>query len=122
MKQVLVIGSDLTVRHAFESALDNVSCMLLFAADVRQGIQILCDEAVDLVFVDLQVLGADGLQILEWLRTTGNPLPVFVVSPSGESTLRPLQSAARKGFHHERLRTPLGPADIRAATSAVLAF
>ena len=121
MKQVLVIGSDRTVRRAFESALDNVPCEVEFATDAAEGVEALRNGNFDLVFIDLQVPGFDGVGVLEWLRTAGNPVPVFVVTPSADSAVRPLRAAASKGFHYEPLREPFGSAEILAATTAVLA-
>jgi CheY-like chemotaxis protein len=121
MKQLLVITRDSGVLAVFEAALDDIPCVVLRATDAAMALTHLQSKRVDLVFLDLQSFASDGLDLLQRLRSRGDPVPVFVVTAPNDLDLPPLQQAASRGLHYEIMRRPVQPGDIRAATTAVLA-
>jgi len=121
MKQLLVIARDSGVQRAFEAALSDIPCTLLLTSDIVTALGYLESRPIDLVFLDLQGLAADGLCLLQLLRSRGNPVPVFVATTPADLGVSLLRAAASRGIHYEIMRKPLDRGDIRAATAAVLA-
>lgn len=118
MKQLLIIAKDAGLPDTIARALTDVACALTCVSDADAALDVLHAQRVDLVFLDVQGMGQIGLEILEALRSSGNPVPVFVAPPRHEEGLAQLRAAAGRGVYHETMRTPLVPTEIRAATTA----
>jgi CheY-like chemotaxis protein len=121
MKQLLIIAKDPTLPTAVATALQGVSCALTSVCEAEAAFALLESTPVDLIFLDLEGLGSDGLKVLQSLRARSNPLPVFVAPSPSSDEMAPLREAASRGVYYETMRVPLAHAEIRAATAAVLA-
>lgn len=118
MKQLLIIAKDPTLPTAVAAALRDVPCTLTCVDDAAAALVVLHSQPVDLIFLDLQGLGSDGLDLLQVLRGRSNPVPVFVAPTPCADEMATLRAAAGRGVYYETMRTPLAQAEIRAATTA----
>ena len=96
--RLLVVEDDESIRRAVGRMLSLKGFVVLQAGDVPEAIQILEKESVDLVLSDIQMPGPSGLDLVDWLRTTGRipqTVVVMVTAVSDNSTaVRALQKGA----------------------------
>jgi CheY-like chemotaxis protein len=118
MKQLLIVATDPTLCDIVATALRDVSCTLTCADNAAAALAVLQAQPIDLVFIDQQGLGADGLSVLQAIRSSGNPVPVFVAPTCRAEDMASLRAAAGRGIYYETMRTPIAHAEIRAATTA----
>jgi DNA-binding NtrC family response regulator len=72
-----------SLRRMLERALRQQGYEVASAADGREGIRCLRQEACDLVLTDLKLPGADGLEVLRAAREQSPPVPVVVMTAYG---------------------------------------
>lgn len=97
-RRLLVVEDDESIRRAVGRMLSLKGFTVLQACDVPEAIQILEKESIDLVLSDIQMPGPSGLELVDWLRTTGRipqTVVVMVTAVSDNSTaVRALQKGA----------------------------
>lgn len=117
MKQLLIVAKDPVLPDAVTTALADLPCAMTCVDSAAAALEVLENRRVDLVFIDLRNLGQEGLGVLQALRASGNPVPVFV-APTHEEEMRSWRAAANRGVYYETMRTPVAESEIRAATTA----
>lgn len=70
MQTILVIETDLEVQQHICAALEAPDYCVLTAADAQEGLRLLREESIDIVLVDLLILGTDTLQLFRELHRT----------------------------------------------------
>ncbi len=85
MKKILVIEDDPAIRKALEAGLSEDNYDVLLAADGIDGFKQAKNPSIDLILLDLQLPGKDGMEICSQLRKEGiNTLVMMVTSKSEE--------------------------------------
>ena len=77
---ILVCDDDGDYRQAIVRALQQEDHQVIAASDGTSGLQRLAEEAVDIVVTDLQMPGADGIEILRAATALSPPVPVLIMT------------------------------------------
>lgn len=78
-RHILAVDDDPTMRELIADYLTNHGFRVSVASGGVDMARILAEEPVDLVVLDLQLAGEDGLQLVNELRTQSN-LPIIVIT------------------------------------------
>jgi two-component system response regulator (stage 0 sporulation protein F) len=83
---VLIVDADEKVSAALARMAERFGCHTRQALSAEVGLELIAEEAPDLVLLDLKVPGINGLSFLRELRTRYRMLPVAIVTgyPDGE--------------------------------------
>src|SRR5689334_13333843 len=107
MKNILIIDDDEGVRASFLAALEYGDYHPYAAASGLAGIESAQRERPDLIFLDLNMTGLDGVQTLERLRALYPDVPIYVVTGFAGEFLEPLRALRSRGAAFELARKPL---------------
>ena len=77
---VLVVDDEEGVRDLIVDALSMVSINTITANHGMQALNLIRENNVDLVVLDVNMPVMDGFEVLEKLRSTGNNLPVIILT------------------------------------------
>jgi len=114
---VLVIDDDLSCRVLAALLLEKAGYSPSAVASVERGLQRLDDEGADVVVTDLMLPGRSGLDLLRTLREQQSPVPVIVMTGTGDLEL--LAVALDLGAVSV-LRKPYAPEALAAAVRGAL--
>jgi two-component system OmpR family response regulator len=78
--KVLVIEDDATLGRALQEFLSNHDYATDWLADGERALSALKNYTYDLIVLDLNLPGVDGLEVLRTLRADGNPVPVWILT------------------------------------------
>ncbi len=78
--KVLVIEDDATLGRALQEFLSNHDYATDWLADGERARSALKNYTYDLIVLDLNLPGVDGLEVLRTLRADGNPVPVLILT------------------------------------------
>ena len=87
---VLIADDDPTCREILQTAMELLEpeVEVLLASDGRQALDLIEAQDPDLIITDLQMPGADGLQILAHLAGEAKSTPVLVVTGHATAALK----------------------------------
>jgi two-component system, OmpR family, response regulator MprA len=86
--QILVVDDERAVREALGRALELGGFDVALAADGKEGLGLVEQEAPDVVVLDLMMPGLDGLQACQILRARGDRTPVLMLTARTEVSSR----------------------------------
>jgi two-component system nitrogen regulation response regulator NtrX len=81
--RVLVVDDEAAIRDTMRMILEYDGHEVLVAGSGQEALAIAERENPDLVFLDIKMPGADGLEVLSRLRTANDALPVVIISAHG---------------------------------------
>src|ERR1041385_439175 len=93
--RILVIDDEAAIRDSLRMTLEYDGYEFVGAATGQEGLALAEREGPDLVLLDVQMPGMDGLEVLDRLRAMNDALPVVVIS--GHGTITTAGEAAKKG-------------------------
>lgn len=96
-RHVLVIDDSATVRYLFAEIIENYDVRLSEAASAEDGLRILAQDKVDLLFLDIHLPGLDGLELLKELRKTDKSHACKVVMISSDRDQAAVDLATQMG-------------------------
>lgn len=117
VRKALAIGEDRAEREALGAALDGVGIRLVNARNGRTALKAFYAERPDVVVLDLELDGADGLEVLARIRELSD-VPVVVVAAAGsggEERARALRAGA-----DDCVTRPLSRSEMTARVEALL--
>ena len=120
-RTVLIIDDDEGVRDAFSLALQaypGLDCRV--AADGAEGIELARARRPDLVFLDLNMPGMSGVEVLRALLGWDPTLSVYIVTAFHEDFMHELRAAMQDGLSFQLARKPLGADQIRLVVRGAL--
>jgi two-component system OmpR family response regulator len=82
--RILVIEDDLEAAAYMVKGLKESGSVVDHAADGKQGLIMAASGGYDVLIVDRMLPGLDGLSIIKTLRSTGDKIPVLILSALGE--------------------------------------
>ncbi|RMH36107.1 MAG: sigma-54-dependent Fis family transcriptional regulator [Nitrospirae bacterium] len=82
-RSVLLVDDDEHLRAAIREALEHRGYCVRVARDGHEGLQYLMEEPVQLVLIDLNMPGMNGIEMLRTLRSAGFTVPVVVLTAYG---------------------------------------
>ncbi|MBU4333630.1 MAG: response regulator [Candidatus Omnitrophica bacterium] len=80
---VLVVDDDNIIRSSLRNYLEDNEYAVFEASSGADGLKVLEKERVDLVLVDLRMVGMDGLEVLAFVKEKYPKLPIIVLSGAG---------------------------------------
>lgn len=79
-RRVLVVEDDRALREAMSDTLELAAYDVLLAENAEQALQIIADQALDMVVSDINMPGMDGLELLQHSKRLDRNLPVLLVT------------------------------------------
>lgn len=95
MFKILVVEDDLDLNQLFCRTLVRNGYIALGAAEAGQALEILEEDAVDLILSDVMMPGMDGFEFVRQLRESGMTLPIMLITAKGD--IRDKQSGFLSG-------------------------
>ena len=121
--RILVVDDDALQRRQIGAMLTASGFAVANAADGKSALDLLAaatgETPIDLVLLDLQMPGLDGMEVLRRLRTAGQTVPVLVLTSDG-SVSRAVE-AMRTGAS-DFLIKPVGPERLEVSVRNALAM
>lgn len=78
--KVLVVDDDQTIRTILQDYMEAMGFEIFHAIDGRQGWEIFQDQTPDLVIADIFMPEMTGVELLEKIKNSSNPVPVVLIS------------------------------------------
>ncbi len=119
-RQILVIDDDLAIRKSFTLALEGIDCQVDTAQSGEEGIDKASNNEYDLIFLDLKMLGINGVETLIRLRDDKYKMPIYIVTVFHEEFTDQLRVAAEEGYEFEVMQKPIESQNLTDITKAVL--
>lgn len=120
-KQILIIDDDPDNRALAVNLLEAVAGYEVYSCpDGRSGLQVAADEKPDLVLLDWQMPGMDGIEVLKRLKATTETCEIPVIMYTGIMTnSESLRKALELGAY-DFLRKPVEPVEMEARIKAAI--
>jgi two-component system nitrogen regulation response regulator NtrX len=117
--RILVIDDEAAIRDSMRMILEYEGYEFLGAAAGEEGIALVENESVDLVFLDIKMPGMDGLEVLGRVKALAEGLPVVMIS--GHGTVATAVEATKLGAF-DFIEKPLATERILLAIRNALGF
>ena len=114
---ILVIDDEAVLRSTLTRILQSTGCNVTSAINGHEALHLLIDATYDLVFLDLQLPGLNGLEVLREIRKQNTKLPVILLTGHGS------MNSALEAMHlgaTDYLLKPVNPKELLNRTQAVL--
>ena len=95
MARILIVDDEQGIRSALAQVLEYEGHEVRTAADGKEGLELATDFLPDLIFLDVKMPGADGLEVLADLRVWDPAAAVVMIS--GHGTIDTAMEAIRAG-------------------------
>lgn len=114
---ILVLEDDHEIAILIAKYLRSNDCRASLARDAREMDRVLEESRIDLMVLDLNLPGEDGLSICKRLRVEGSPMPIIMLTARGEEIDRiiGLEMGA-----DDYVGKPFNPRELLARIKAVL--
>jgi DNA-binding NtrC family response regulator len=120
MAKILIIDDDETIRSVFNRFLTGKEHEVIVAADGRQGLRVLEEQAVDLVITDIMMPETDGLEVVMAIRGKESHIPVIAISGGMHAMPMDFLPMAKKFGACEVLYKPVELDDLLSAVERAL--
>jgi len=116
-QRILVVEDDLAIRRGISASLRFNGYELSEADEGTEGLRLALTESYDLLLLDLNLPGCDGLEILRQLRQQSPSIPVIILTARGDEgdRVKGLKLGA-----DDYVVKPFGPQELLARIEAVL--
>src|SRR5436305_14456338 len=115
--KILVVEDDESLRRVMQVQLEKVGHQITVAGDVRQALEVLHQEAQDVVISDLNLPGESGLELLKTIRAEHPETATIIVTAYG--TVNTAVGAMKAGAY-DYLMKPVHPYELRALVKRIL--
>ncbi len=117
LEKILVVDDDARLRSLLQRYLEEQGFTVKAVADAEQMDRALSRELYSLMVLDLMLPGEDGLSICNRLRSTGNTIPIIMLTAKGDDAdrINGLEAGA-----DDYLPKPFNPRELLARIKAVL--
>ncbi len=119
-KSILVIDDDAVIRKAFTLALEDTGYQVDTVESGQKGIEAKKSTGYDLIFLDLNMPGMDGIEVLREIRKFDDRVPIYIVTAFHQQFFDQLRAAEKDGIKFELLKKPIGGDQILMLTKSVL--
>lgn len=112
-ENILIVDDDIHILELIQRHLKSLNYHTYKAVSVKEALQILKDQPIDLLITDLQMPGVDGLELIKYTSEHFPKIPKLVVTgfPSINGALEVMRSGAvdyiTKPFTKEELKTAI---------------
>jgi DNA-binding NtrC family response regulator len=94
---IVVVDDDPLMRDMMRRILESLDYEVSVAASARAAISSISERRPEVVLTDVYMPDGDGLELLNWIRSQPDPIPVVVMSGSGASEFDALAAAKSLG-------------------------
>ncbi len=108
-KRILVIDDDRIIRKLFLHALEDTKYQVDTAESGERGIEMQREFKYDLIFLDLNMPGLNGIETLREIRMNDPDIPVYIVTAFYKEFLEEISSAIDEGLKFEITHKPITP-------------
>lgn len=115
--RILVVEDDRKVAEVVEEVLVSQGHEIDSCEAAEEGVRRLRDRRYDLVIVDIELPGVDGLELVSWIREAGDVIPIIVLTARG--TTRDIVAGLERGAD-DYVTKPFNPGELRARVDALL--
>lgn len=119
-KHILIIDDEEGIRDSFQLALKDREYSVAVAASGEEGVQKANNERPDLVFLDLKMIGINGIETLRRLRRSYPDIIIYIVTAFHEEYMHQIEKAQQEGFEFEICHKPLNIKQIQELANSVL--
>lgn len=119
MKKILIIDDDSLVRHAYALTFEEMGYEVKTVSSGWKGIENLQKNDYDLILLDLNMPGMNGVETLKAIRKTDSHIPVYIVSGFNHSFMEELSSLRNDGVSFELANKPLNKDQLENIVSTV---
>jgi len=117
MAKVLIVDDEEVVRLSHLRSLQSANCNAKVAEDGLKAIQVMEEQAFDVILLDLRMPNLDGMEVLKTIKKRWPDCEVVVIT--GYPTIESAKEAVRLGAQNY-IAKPVGPAEvIKAANDAM---
>ena len=117
--RLLIVDDEEGIRFSLRGILEDEGHIVLEAGSAEEGLAVLENERVDLLFLDIWLPGMDGMTMLEKVHHLYPSLPVLMIS--GHGSIETAVTAIRKGAH-DFIEKPLSLEKVIIAVTRALEF
>ena len=117
---LLVIDDEESIRDAFTLALEDSPYKVYTAESGRAGLALAQQIDPQLIFLDLNMPGMDGVETLRQLKQIIKDVQVHILTAFHQEYLRPLQELAEEGIEFELTRKPIDTPQIIKIVTAMM--
>lgn len=119
-KNILVIDDEESVRDAYSLTLEAAGYHVDLAEDGLAGLDAVRRKRPDMIFLDLNMPGIDGIETLKRLHEIDATISVHIVTAFSKNYMEELAKARAEGCKFEVAAKPLSSELIRQIASATL--
>lgn len=80
---VLVVDDDQDIQEVIKDRLESLSCQVLVASNGREGLEVLEQQSPEMVLLDIEMPGMNGLEVLKEIRKRENDVTVVMITAHG---------------------------------------
>ena len=119
-KQILIVDDDEKIRKYFSLVLAAENRQIHEAASGNEALEILEGQSVDLILLDLNMPGLDGVATLRAIREMDATVPVYIVTAFQTEFRDRLKAMKQNGIDFEVLNKPVERAELAMAVAGAL--
>jgi DNA-binding response OmpR family regulator len=119
-KRILVIDDESGIRKSFMTALEDTGYLVETAESGEVGIEKLEKQKYDLIYLDLNMPGLNGVETLRELRERDKDVPVYILTAFHAAFTDQLKKAADDKIDFELLKKPLSSNQVVSITRGIL--
>ncbi len=106
-KRILIIDDDKIIRSLFLHALEDTLYQADTAESGERGVELQREFKYDLIFLDLNMPGMNGIEVLREIRKTDLDVPVYIVTAFYKEFLEEISKAINDGLKFEITHKPI---------------
>ena len=118
-KRILVIDDESSIRKSFLTALEDTQYSVETAESGEVGIEKFERQKYDLIYLDLNMPGLNGVETLRELREIDKNVPIYIVTAFHAAFTDQLKKAAKDQVDFELLKKPLSANQIVSITKGI---
>lgn len=111
---ILIVDDEEVVRISHLRSLSGIDCNARVVADGVQALEVMEQQAFDVILLDLRMPDLDGMDVLKTIKQRWPESEVVVIT--GYPTIESAKEAVRLGAHNY-LAKPVGPDEVVKATN-----
>ena len=119
-KRILVIDDFADIRNLFVRALEDTQYIVDTAATGTKGISLHKEHNYDLIFLDLNMPGMNGIEVLHKIRKKDKDVPVFIITALYKEFIEEIHEANQKGLKFEIANKPININQIVSISMKIL--
>jgi len=120
VNSIIVIDDEASIRNSFKMALEESNFKVDTADSGEKGVEMVKTNKYDLIYLDLNMPGINGVETLRRLRDFDKETPVYIITSYYTEFIMELKEASAEGYSFELLQKPINSEQIRLVTGSIL--